>query len=644
MSGNMGMCGKNIRGFEDYLSNSKYTGTIYQSWIKSLPSELRLSKSLRNVRLPIGIIVQISALTMFLFFLITGIENSNNASFLSMDKAAGDCSDVKISISGSYFVDYNGYWSTSPKYNDDKATFEIKFTEVEMNHAEYEYFIQDILYSYLKNLNMKSKTWVENMLIWTKSDTFEFNYGGGIIQVNIMSVPFTYKNSYYSQDCSISSGTCQQAYDAYSTYLSPISFSSFLKIYNVNEKNPYVKPDNSYLSCELTPNSPSSSNFLAGFGIDIYNVFNSGGFSDNLIEPYYLSSSNNKNTVPWVFQYEGSSGMYNQQDYCSTYNPNSKTINFPIIGTGLFNAATNQTTNTYYNTLSTTSADCNVCSSLLNSNCYDPNKLSLFVGILDISYSGNVQCQTYDANTGLYSNCAFENFYTQKALDDRANLNTKLFSLIDIYNTNYNITTLTNDQTLKEYLNFDAIQNVHVTQFTVENIGVYDSLNYNGGLNAKNVDLTCSDSLGELGPFKLNSPAITTPPTQLIEKYYVCTPSASTAFLDSFGIAASNTGTFMGIFLTIIITAYVSWIKYASKRDVSAVTSDDIESMVEILGTALVNRSIAREKKQTLPSGVISSISNELIDEENAIEQGIEQVEDVELSSFQNPYLQQAGK
>jgi hypothetical protein len=640
-----GSCGKSFRNFEDYLSSSKYIGTIYQSWVKSLPSDLRLSKSLRNVRLPIGLIVQFSALAMFLFFFITGIETSQNASFLSLDKTAGDCSDVKISISDTFYVDYNGYWSTSPYYDESTAMIQLQFIGVEMNQDEYNSLIKDIIYPYLKGLNMENKNWIENYLIWSKSDVVTFDYGGGKVILRIQGDSFSYSNDYYIQTCDLTSGVCTQQYSSasqsqYTVSFDTFAFSSMMKSYSMNSAIPYVDPKSSTEQCDIEPDNSVASSGPIGYGIDIYMPDNSGGTNDYAMKPYTLSSSNSKITTPWTYNYLVGGDITGS--YCtSSFNPAVTYLYFPIIGTGLFDVALDSTTNTYYNTLSANSDDCNVCSTATsNPDCNDPTKLSAYVGLLKLSYPSGVQCKTLDSNTGVYSDCAFEDFYTQKAIDNRDTLNQKLFSLIDIMNTNYNINTLKNDATLQEYLNFDAIETVQLTQLTTANFGVYQRLNKNGGLTAGDVQLSCSDSLGALGPFRPDAEAYTTPPTQLTEKYFVCTPSQSTAFLDSFGIASSNTATFMGIFLTIVITGYITWVKYTTKNEITAVSGDDVESQIEMLGVALVNRSATRDKKLPLPSGVISSISDELIKEEEEIESG----HDVELSSVQNPYLKQMNK
>lgn len=629
-----------VRNCEDALSNNKYIGWIYQSWIGSLPSELRLSKSLRNVRLPMGLMIQLASLSMFLYFFISGIETSKNASFLSLDKTAGDCNDVKISISDTYFVDYQGHWSTSPDYDDSKATFKVQFVGVEMNNDEYKDFTKNVLYPYLKNLNMGNKNWAENFLIWSKSETFEFEYGGGKVFVSIMGNTFTYENDYYLQDCDLSSGSCSQYATSTSsmyTMLSTQSYSSIMKSYFMNKKIPFTEPDDSDKMCITQPDNSGINGAFAGYGTNIYMVDNSGGSNDYTMTAYTESSSN----PPWYFSYLISSdgtgtGTISTTDYCSSsFTPSYAYFYIPIIGTGLFNAAQGQNSGTYYNTLSANSADCNVCSENMNPDCNDPSKLSLYIGLLEISYPNNVQCQSYDANSGVYSDCAIDHFYTQKMLNERNMLGEKLFPLIDIMNTNYDITTLKNDPTLQEYIDFDAVTKIRLTQFNAENMGVYESLNLHNGLSANDIQLSCSDSLGSLGPFNPDSDASNNPPTQLTEKYYVCTPSVSTAFLDSFGIASSNTATFMGIFITLMITGYIQYVKYTSKREISAISSDDISSIIEMLGTALVNRNIHREKKQTLPFGTITSISNELIEEEKAIEDGA----DVELASVKNPYL-----
>ncbi len=492
---------------------------------------------------------------------------------------------------------------------------------------------------------MGSNNWIENYLIWSKSDQVTFDYGGGKVILRIQGDAFSYTNDFYIQTCDVTSGTCTQQYSSasqsqYTASFDTLAYSSMLKSYSMNSALPYIDPKSSTLQCDIEPDNSVGSSGPIGYGIEIYMPDNSGGTNDYAMKPYTLSSSNNKITTPWTYNYLV--GGDTTGSYCtSSVNPSITYLYFPIIGTGLFNVAQDSTTNAYYNTLSANSDECNVCSTATsNPDCNGSTKLSAYVGLLKLSYPNNVQCKTLDSNTGVYSDCAFEDFYTQKAIDNRDTLNQKLFSLIDIMNTNYDMDALKNDATLQEYINFDAIEEVQLTQLTAANFGVYQRLNKNGGLTANDVQLSCSDSLGALGPFNPNTEAYTTPPTQLTEKYYVCTPSQSTAFLDSFGIASSNTATFMGILLTIVITGYITWNKYAAKKEISAVTSDEIEGMLEIFGTALVNRNVIREKKQTLPSGVISSISNELVDEEKAVEEG----HDIELASVKNPYLDQTEK
>lgn len=624
-----------MRKLEDYFSKNKYTSSIYQFWKKSLPDDLRLSKSLRNVRLPIGVFVQLCGLGMFLTFLLIGINTAKNASFLSLDKTAGDCDDVKITISATYYVDYNGYWSTTTDFDDSKEVFRIDFLNVQINQDEYTHFTKEVLYPYLRNLNMANKPWSENFLIWTKSaNNFQFEYGGGEILVHLGGVEFSYENDYYWQNCETASGSC--AYGIGNS-LESKAIGSLMKSYLINEVNPFVEPNPNDDVCNIPPSDPNSnmSTGPIGYGVNMYSLPNSGGNDDLVGNPYYLSSSNTQLSTPWLFSYlnDATNGSISISSDCNTddYVPSnavesSQYLYFPIIGTGLFEIGINSN-GQQYNILSANSNDCNVCSETMNPDCLDPTKLSVYVGMLKISYNQNKQCQNYDSTTGLYSDCAFENFYTQNTLDQRSNLNTILFPLIDILNNDYDITTLINEPSLQEYFNFNAITNVYITQLQASNLEVYNRLNDAGGLTASNVQLSCSDSLGELGPFKPSSYASNNAPTQLTENYYVCVPTESTVFLDSFGIAVANTGTFMGIFLTIVITCYVTFIKYTSKTEISTVSSDDIEGMLEILGTALVERSILREKKQKLSPGVITNISNELVIEEKSIEDGNNSIE-----------------
>jgi hypothetical protein len=633
-------CTKNIRKFENNLASSKYVGWIYQYWVKSLPSDLRLSKSLRNVRLPLGLFVQFSALAMFLFFFISGIETSKKASFLSLDKTAGDCSDVKITISDTFTVDYDGYWSTSVNYMENKAIFDVQFVNVEMNQNEYNYFVQEMLYPYFKNLNMSEKTWAENYLILTKSDKIQFDYGGGIIFVRFLIAPFTYQNVYYKQFCDISKETCTQSKAGGETINSfdTIAYSSLLKSYSINSANYFTKDDR-FKECDINQNSNyEQSEFTTG--LDIYKLENSAGINDYVIEPWTKLSYYERVYVPWAFSYLVNGNTSTQ--YCNNLqlNPKITTLNFPIIGTGIFSSTYNPSTGEYGNNYAY-SDECNSClTATKNSICTNLNVLSLYVGNLQISYpdgltnsSNIVECRDYDYSTGIYHDCAFQKFYTQEAINNRTILSSELFGLIDIYNSYYNITQLKNDPNITKYLNFDAIQNIRITQFMASDI----IFNQAGGLSGSNVQLSCIDSLGEFGPFRPDAETYTTAPTKLTENYYVCTPSSTSAFFDSFGIASSNTVTFMGIFLTIMITGYVTCVKYTSSKEITAVSGDDVESQIEMLGVALVNRTVTRTKKQSLPSGVISSISDELVKEEEEIESG----QDVELSSVKNPYLNQ---
>jgi hypothetical protein len=65
----------------------------------------------------------------------------------------------------------------------------------------------------------------------------------------------------------------------------------------------------------------------------------------------------------------------------------------------------------------------------------------------------------------------------------------------------------------------------------------------------------------------------------------------------------------------------------------------DINGVLQILGTSLVARSAARGSNQKLPPGVITSISNEMVEEERAIEEG----NSIELSTVQSPVSSSAS-
>jgi len=78
---------------------------------------------------------------LFFYFMVTGFQRQLEQEFISLDRNAGDCSDVEQSLTMRVMASRSGNWETDPDFHYSDAFMQLKLNKLSVNEAEFENLI-----------------------------------------------------------------------------------------------------------------------------------------------------------------------------------------------------------------------------------------------------------------------------------------------------------------------------------------------------------------------------------------------------------------------------------------------------------------------------------------------------------------------
>lgn len=99
-----------------------------------------------------GTVAYCATIALFIYFTYDTYNAAVNKAYISVESNNGGdkCNTVSISITGTYYADYNGYWEGSPQFVYSYSPYEVVFSNFQVNSdAQY----KDMIKSFEANLN-----------------------------------------------------------------------------------------------------------------------------------------------------------------------------------------------------------------------------------------------------------------------------------------------------------------------------------------------------------------------------------------------------------------------------------------------------------------------------------------------------------
>jgi hypothetical protein len=120
-----------------------------------------------GIQLTLGFIINIVALFLILFFIVSQYVSISETTFISLDAGAGVCDEVPLSVTGSYSLDLNGRWLGNSLYNPSSAYYEFTMFNFVEETAAYKILIgqQKVAFSTIGEVGVKQDL-AENILYW----------------------------------------------------------------------------------------------------------------------------------------------------------------------------------------------------------------------------------------------------------------------------------------------------------------------------------------------------------------------------------------------------------------------------------------------------------------------------------------------
>jgi hypothetical protein len=119
----------------DYLKRM-----LYDVFIDNIPADA--IKELPTTWMYIcGVLIELGALTLFIFFLLQGYQQGIHQQFISLSKNSGVCEDVIKPLTGSFVADLNGSWSGSSAYVSSKGVYQMQVSNIKFTDKSYRDFM-----------------------------------------------------------------------------------------------------------------------------------------------------------------------------------------------------------------------------------------------------------------------------------------------------------------------------------------------------------------------------------------------------------------------------------------------------------------------------------------------------------------------
>jgi len=115
----------------------------------------------------VGTVVQITALALFVYFIIQGYQQGISQQYISLQSNNGICESVPAPLTGTFLADINGNWQASEHFDVTLAAYIFQFQDLNVDLATYSMMISNLqtkleqyaLLSQTSNLGI-------NLLMW----------------------------------------------------------------------------------------------------------------------------------------------------------------------------------------------------------------------------------------------------------------------------------------------------------------------------------------------------------------------------------------------------------------------------------------------------------------------------------------------
>eukprot|EP01041_Mallomonas_annulata_P007968 gene7968-16311_t len=127
----------------------------------------RLSPYSAPIRRTLGLTAMAVALAAFACLFYFTYDTTRNAYFISLDPNSGSCEEVPKSITGTYGIDFLGYWQGNTLFNPSRARYIISLNNYQHDGSEYVNLMKTFK-SVINSIGYASKSRVltDNLLYW----------------------------------------------------------------------------------------------------------------------------------------------------------------------------------------------------------------------------------------------------------------------------------------------------------------------------------------------------------------------------------------------------------------------------------------------------------------------------------------------
>lgn len=116
----------------------------------------------------IGSFSYIFSALIFFYFIATGYRIQRTQEFVSLSKSDGECSDVALTVEGSFLATDSGIWEGFESFNYHKATYFIHLSQYKETDATFWQQMNEIVLPQLHYMaaNASDRNTVDNLMLW----------------------------------------------------------------------------------------------------------------------------------------------------------------------------------------------------------------------------------------------------------------------------------------------------------------------------------------------------------------------------------------------------------------------------------------------------------------------------------------------
>lgn len=116
----------------------------------------------------IGTIAYILSLLTFFYFIATGYRIQRTQEFVSLSEDDGECSEVALTVEGSYYATASGIWEGAESFQYNNAPYFIHLSQYKETEETYAQHMNEIVLPQLKAMaeNSTSRNTVDNLMLW----------------------------------------------------------------------------------------------------------------------------------------------------------------------------------------------------------------------------------------------------------------------------------------------------------------------------------------------------------------------------------------------------------------------------------------------------------------------------------------------